>query len=101
MKDKTKYRPIPKFPSSAADFTVVMKKDLPAASVIEALNSLKQKELKSKSIVDIFMMNEEEKAVSIRTVFEDSEKTLAPETIKDLEQKIVQTLEKAGFPLRA
>ena len=100
-KDKTKYQPIPKFPSSSCDFTVVMKKDLPAASVITALNTLKQKELKSKAIVDIFMMNEMEKAVSIRTVFEDSEKTLSPETIKELEQKVVQVLEKAGFPLRS
>lgn len=100
MKDKTKYQPISKFPSSSFDVTVVMKKDLPAASVITALNTLKQKELKSKAIIDVFMMNEAEKAVSIRTVFEDSEKTLAAETIKELEQKIVQTLEKAGYPLR-
>lgn len=101
MKDKTKYKPIPKFPSSSSDFTVVMKNEIPAAAAIEALNSLKQKELKSKAIVDVFMMNELEKAVSIRTVFEDSEKTLAPETIKELEHRIVQLLEKAGFPLRS
>jgi phenylalanyl-tRNA synthetase beta subunit len=46
-------------------------------------------------------MNEMQKAVSIRTVFEDSEKTLAPETIKELETKIVQVLEKAGYPLKS
>jgi phenylalanyl-tRNA synthetase beta subunit len=51
--------------------------------------------------VDIFMMNEEQKAVSIRTIFEDPDKTLSADTIKDLEKKIVQVLEKAGFPLRA
>src|SRR5690606_39202587 len=101
MKDKTKYSPLSKFPSSSCDFTVVMKKDAAAAGVITALSSLKQKEIKSKSIVDVFVMNETQKAVSIRTVFEDSEKTLSPETIKDLEQKIVQTLEKSGFPLKA
>lgn len=101
MKDKTKYHPISKFPSSSCDFTVVMGTEIPAASAINALQSLRLKELKSKSIVDIFQINEAQKAVSIRTVFEDSEKTLAPETIKDLEQKVVQTLEKAGFPLKA
>jgi phenylalanyl-tRNA synthetase beta subunit len=62
---------------------------------------LKQKEIKSKAIVDVFIMNETQKAVSIRTVFEDSEKTLAAETIKDLEHKIVQALDKAGFSLRS
>jgi phenylalanyl-tRNA synthetase beta subunit len=46
-------------------------------------------------------MNELKKAVSIRTVFEDSEKTLSPELIKDMEQKIIQVLEKSGFPLKA
>jgi phenylalanyl-tRNA synthetase beta chain len=101
MKDKTKYNPLSKFPSSSFDLTVVMKSDAPAAGVITALNTLKQKELKSKNIVDVFVMNETQKAVTIRTVFEDSEKTLSPETIKDLEQKVVQTLEKAGFPLRS
>ena len=101
MKDKTKYKPISKFPSSSFDVTVVMNKDLPAAGAITALASLKQKELKSKAITDVFMMNDLQKAVSIRTVFEDSEKTLTAETIKDLEIKVVQTLEKAGFPLRS
>ncbi len=101
QKDKTKYRPISKYPSSSCDFTVVMNSDLPAATAITALNAIKDKEFKSKAIVDIFMMNDEQKAVSIRTVFEDSEKTLAPETIKNLEQKVVQVLEKAGLPLRS
>ena len=100
LKDKTKYSPLSKFPSSSCDFTVVMENHVPAASVISALNSLKQKELKSKAIVDVFMMNDAQKAVSIRTVFEDSEKTLTPEIIKDLERKVVQALEKAGFPLK-
>lgn len=101
IKDKTKYQSISKFPSSSCDFTVVMNKDLPAAAAITALNSLKQKEFKSKTIVDVFMMNELQKAVSIRTVFEDPEKTLDPDTIKELEAKVVQVLEKAGFPLRS
>jgi phenylalanyl-tRNA synthetase beta chain len=100
IKDKTKYRPISKFPSSSFDATVVMNKDLPAASVITALSSLKQRELKSKAIVDVYHMNDEQKSVSVRTVFEDSEQTLKAETIKDLEQKVIQTLERAGFPLK-
>jgi phenylalanyl-tRNA synthetase beta subunit len=80
---------------------VVIGRDVPAASVLSALSSIKQKEIKSKSIVDVFEMNDSQKAVSIRTVFEDFEKTLLPETIKDLERKIVQALEKAGFFLRS
>jgi phenylalanyl-tRNA synthetase beta chain len=101
LKDKVKYQPLSKFPSSSCDFTVVMEKNAPAALAINALASLKQKEIKSKSILDIFVMNETQKAVSIRTVFEDSEKTLSPETIKDLESKVMQALEKAGLSIKA
>lgn len=101
MKDKTKYQPISKFPSSSFDITVVMKQDIPASAAITALGSLKQKELKSKSIVGVFVMNETEKSVTIRTVFEDPDKTLSTETIKDLEQKVAQALEKAGFPVKS
>ena len=101
QKDKTKYHPIPKFPSSSFDVTVVMEKTAPAAGAVVALNSLKVKEVKSKSIVSVFMIDELKKAVTVRTVFEDSEKTLTPETIKTLEQNVIQTLEKAGFYLRS
>jgi phenylalanyl-tRNA synthetase beta subunit len=73
---------------------------MPAASALTSLGSLKQREIKSKSIVDIFQIDAEKKAVSLRVVFEDPEKTLASETIKDFESKIIQLLEKAGFPLR-
>lgn len=101
LKDKTKYRPISKFPSSSCDFTVVAPIDTPAGNVINSLNSLKNKEIKTKSITDIFKIDENQKAVSIRTIFEDTEKTLTAETIKELESKIIQVLEKAGFSLRS
>lgn len=101
LKDKTKYTPLSRFPSSSFDITVVVPSKEPAASPLVALNSVKAKELKSKKIVDLFKINDEQTAVTIRAVFEDPEKTLSPETIKEMEQKIVQTLEKAGFPLRA
>ncbi len=101
QKDKTKYQPIPKFPSSSFDVTVVMEKTAAAAGAVTALNALKVKEVKSKSIVSVFMIDDLKKAVTVRTVFEDSEKTLTPETIKTLEQNVIQTLEKAGFYLRS
>jgi len=101
LKDKTKYHPISKFPESSCDFTVVVPSETPAASVLSSLSTLKLKELKSKSIVDVFQLNDSQKTVSLRTVFEDSEKTLEAQTIKDLESKIIQTLEKSGFPLKA
>jgi phenylalanyl-tRNA synthetase beta chain len=100
MKDKIKYSPLAKFPTSTFEVTVVMDKNSPSSAALTALGILKAKEIKSKSITDVFIMDDAKKAVSMRMVFEDREKTLAPETIKDLESKIIQTLEKAGFFLR-
>ncbi len=101
IKEKFKFKPLSKFPSASFDFTVLTSADTPAASVLAALNSLKLRELKSKAIVDIYKIDDSQKTVSIRTVFEDPEKTLTSETIKDLEQKIIQVLDKSGFSIRS
>src|SRR5690606_33716016 len=76
LKDKVKYSPIAKFPSSSCDFTVVMQKDTPAVEALNSLKSLKIKELKEKTILDVFALNDDEKTVSIRTTFSNSDKTL-------------------------
>jgi phenylalanyl-tRNA synthetase beta chain len=101
MKDKTKYQSLSKFPSSTFDVTVVMDQNQPAASALTALSTLKQKEIKSKKVLDVFLMPDGKKSVTLRSVFEDSERTLPPELIKELEQKVLQVLEKAGFPLKS
>lgn len=100
QKDKVKYSPIAKFPSSSSDFTVVVKKDILAAEVLKSLKNLKAKELKERYIVDVFAHNDEENSVTIRTVFGDENKTLTSEEIKNLENQVVQVLEKAGFFLK-
>jgi len=100
LKDKVKYSPIAKFPSSSCDFTVVMQKDTPAVEALNSLKSLKIKELKEKTILDVFALNDDEKTVSIRTTFSNSDKTLTSDEIKSFESQIVQVLEKAGFFLK-
>lgn len=100
QKDKVKYTPIAKFPSSSCDFTIVMKQETAAAEVLAALKPLKIKELKEKCIVDVFSLNDAEKTVTIRTVFSNEEKTLTSEEIKNFEAQVIQVLEKAGFFLR-
>ncbi len=101
MKDKTKYHPIPKFPSSSFDFTVVASTNTPAGDILSALNTVKLKELKQKSVKDVFVMNENEKAVTLRVVFESEESTMSAEFLKDAEHKMIQALESKGFKLRS
>lgn len=100
MKDKTKYKPLDRFPSSLFDCTVVADIHTPVETVAGALKKLKLKELDSVRVADVFIMSDEQKAVTIRTSFKDAEKTLSGEFIHEAEARVVKTLEAAGFPLK-
>lgn len=101
IKDKTKYAPISKFPTAKFDCTVLVDKNIPAANVIEALKKVKVKELSERKIADVFSLNDKQNAVTITVTFEDATKTLDKDLIKSAEQSILQTLDAAGFPLKA
>lgn len=101
-KDKTKYAPIPRFPSSSFDISVKASLDTPAGDVLKALTQgLKLKQLKSAALIAVYPFSDAEKSVTLRTVFEDPAATLTPEFLKEAEKQVAQVLEKAGFPIRA
>ena len=100
-KDNIKYKPISKFPVSTFDCTVLVDKNEPAANVLEALKKVKVKELTDKRIKDIFNLNKEQNAVTIKVTFEDPAKTLDHDFIKQAEASVVQVLAEAGYPLKA
>jgi phenylalanyl-tRNA synthetase beta chain len=100
LKEKTKYTAISKFPPVTFECTVLVKNEIPAAKTLDALSRFKAKELTDKKIVTVFNLNNEFKAVTIKTTFEDSTKTLESETIKQLENLVVTTLSEQGFPLK-
>ena len=75
MKDKTKYKPLDRFPSSLFDCTVVADAHTPVEDVVAALKKgLKMKELDRVKVVDVFTMSETQKSVTLRASFKDSEK---------------------------
>ena len=100
IKDKTKYEPLSKFPSSTFDCTVVSDSKEPVASVIAAFKKMKMKELDKVNIVDVFHMDDGKKAVTVRATFIDKEKTLSGEVISNAEKTVMETLENNGFPLK-
>ena len=63
------------------------------------MQKLKIKELVDAKIVTVFPI-ENKNAVTFRTFFVDETKTLDPQVIKDAEQLVVSSLEKAGHPLK-
>jgi phenylalanyl-tRNA synthetase beta chain len=100
-KDKSKYAPIAKFPSSSFDISVTAASDTPAADVLKALSTLKLKQLKSASILGVYSFSETQKSITLRTVFEDPTSTLTSNFLTEAEKQVIQVLEKAGFPLRS
>ena len=98
--DKRKYQPIPKVPGSIFDCTVIADSRVPVGDLIAPIYKLKVKELQKVNIVTVFNMEEDKKAVTLRTTFHDQEKTLPGELIKEYENKVVSALAKAGFPLK-
>ena len=100
-KDKTKYVPLAKFPGSRFDFTLTMKQSQSVKEVFDVLKGLKIKELSNYGVVDTYKPDKEEMHVTFMTYFSDSEKTLAGDFIKELESKIISTLDSNGLPLKS
>jgi phenylalanyl-tRNA synthetase beta chain len=100
MKDKTKYQPLDRFPSSIFDCTVVADTHTPVEDVVKALKTMKMKELDWVKVVDVFTMSETQKSVTLRSSFKDAEKTMSGDFIREAEDKVVKTLESKGYPLK-
>lgn len=100
LKAKESYTPIAKFPNSRFDCTVLVDKQSAAANALIPLKKIKLKEFIGAKISGVFALNESQNAVTITSVFEDSEKTLTPEVIRACENAVVSTLNEGGFPLK-
>lgn len=100
IKDKTKYKALPKFPGSDFDCTVVADSSVPVGDILRVMGKLKLKEVESVKVVDVFKLSDDQKSVTLRTNFLDREKTLTPEFLREAEDKVVETLNKGGFPLK-
>lgn len=98
-KDKTKYKPLSKFPSSTFDWTVVVPGDKQVLEVVNSARKVKLKELQSVQILDIFP-NENQKFVTLRATLADESGTLSSELLKQAENALIDATTKAGFNLR-
>lgn len=100
LRDRVKYKAINKLPKASFDCSVLVKRGGPAQEAIDALSSLKIKELKAVKIVSVYPLDSSHNSVTLRSFFEDPKKTMGPEFLKDAEDRIVRTLEEKGFPLK-
>lgn len=94
------YSPLPKFPGSEFDCTVVLSKEQKAGEALKSIKNLPIKEIKEVKIVDTYNLNETEKTITLKTRLQDEEKTLDGQRLETIQSKIVSTLEEKGFPLK-
>jgi phenylalanyl-tRNA synthetase beta chain len=99
IKEKNTYKPLPKFPGVIFDCTVLADHKAPVTEILASMKKLKAKEFKESKIVTVFPM-EDKKAVTLRSLFADEERTLPSELIKELENKVITTLAQAGYALK-
>ncbi|MBN2652943.1 MAG: phenylalanine--tRNA ligase subunit beta [Spirochaetales bacterium] len=101
LSSNVKYLPLPKFPSSTFDCTVVVPSGEPVARLVEVVSKVKIKEIASVKIADIFEPEDSSKKyVTVRTVFQDRAATLTREFLENSYNQVVKSLEKAGFGLK-
>ncbi len=98
-KDKTKYKPLNKFPTSSFDWTVVVPQEQQVVEVLNAAKKVKLKELQSVQILDVFS-SENVKYVTVRAVLADETTTLSPALLKQAEVILLDATLKAGFNLK-
>lgn len=100
IKPKANYSPLPKFPGSNFDCTIVVNSDVDAAKAMEPIKKLKIKEIKSIKITGIYHLNDDEKTITLRTYFLNEKQTLEGKFLEEGKNKIIAALETAGFPLK-
>ncbi|MGM0443966.1 MAG: phenylalanine--tRNA ligase subunit beta [Fibrobacterota bacterium] len=100
-KNKTDYKPLPRFPGSTFDCTVQVPQNTAASQVIQAVKKLKLKHLEDVRIADVYAPDAGDRSITVTTSFLDRSNTLDHAFIEDAQKKIIAGLEKAGFPLKA
>ncbi len=99
--DLSTYQPIPRFPSSVFDCTVVAGSRVPVQEILGVVRDLDIRELESIRIADLFVINDDEKAVTLRMTFFDPKRTLPGEFLTEVQDRVVRGLAVKGFPLRS
>ena len=100
LKDKSKFTSLSKFPESFFDCSVISSLDRSVDVAVSLLKAAKIKELKEIKVCDVFTLSNKQKSITLQCKFSGLEKTLAPDEIKILENKVIQVLDSNGLKLR-
>lgn len=100
-KSKVKFHPVSKYPAVERDIAIVVKRDVPAASLKETV--LRQGRLDRETVIrevevfDVYEgehVAEDEKSLALRIVFQSDKKTLTEDEISSIMDKVLAALQK-------
>jgi phenylalanyl-tRNA synthetase beta chain len=91
-------RPLPRYPSTSRDATLIVDKDLEVDAVLIAIRSMDEPLVEEVRLFDVFTgapIAEGRKSVSLRIVYRSSETTLEDAAVNELHRQISERLVKA------
>jgi len=101
-KDK-KFEELQKFPEVPFEISVVTEKQTYVKDIVSVIEKSEQNLIREIEIISIYEGEQiplDKKSVSIKIVFGAKNKTLSPEEIEALQNKIIKKLDNKGFSLR-
>jgi phenylalanyl-tRNA synthetase beta chain len=88
-------RPLPKFPSTSRDATLIVDQDIESDVILSTVRRLDQQLVEDIQLFDIFKgepVPEDRKSVSFRIIYRSDEKTLEDDTVNRIHKKITDGL---------
>ena len=102
-KEKTIYRPLPKYPAVTRDFAMLCDKEIPVGTLQDIMKDAAGKLCEKVELFDVYEGNqipEGKKSVAFSVTLRSIEATLTDEQIEAASKRILKKLEAAGATLR-
>ena len=93
---RTLISPIPQFPSSERDWTIITKENVPVQTFFEIFNKISNDILEKVFLLDIYKDQkiDNQKNVTFRFIYRDKTKTLSFEEVEKSHNKLMQETKK-------
>ena len=94
---KTKYAPLPKYPSMTRDLALVISKEIRYQQIADIVQQQKLESLKHFELFDVFeseKLGNDKKSLALSFTFQDKDKTLTDQEVDALMQKLIKEFEK-------
>jgi len=92
MAEPVKYRPIPRFPASSRDVSLLVAEDLPAGRILEEMAAASEPLLESAAVFDEYRgagLPAGRRALAFRLIYRSEDRTLTEEEVSDAHRRIL------------